>query len=61
MRRKGVALLVIAAAAFVVAGVVAILGDMAPEEAARGVENTRSPEDISSYWTRERMDEATGG
>ncbi|MEO3891519.1 hypothetical protein [Nonomuraea sp. B5E05] len=60
MRRKGVALLVIAAA-FVVAGVVAILGDMAPEEASRGVENIRSPEDISSYWTRERMDEATGG
>jgi ABC-type transport system involved in cytochrome c biogenesis ATPase subunit len=60
MSRKGVALLVIAAA-FVVAGAVVILGNTAPEETSRGVENTRSPEEVSSYWTRERMDEATGG
>ncbi|MFG1695551.1 hypothetical protein [Nonomuraea sp. NPDC049309] len=60
MSRKGVVLLVIAAA-FVVPGAAVILGKTAPAETSRGVENTRSPEDVSSYWTRERMDEATGG
>lgn len=61
MSLKAVTLLVIAAALAVAAAVIVITRGLAPDEAATGVRNTRAPQDIASYWTDERMGEASPG
>lgn len=63
MRRRTVPVLAAVGAAAAVAaavGVAASTLDRKPE-AATSVENTRPPGEVSSYWTEERMEEATGG
>ncbi|WP_113699080.1 hypothetical protein [Nonomuraea lactucae] len=62
MSRRAVTIGLLAAAALVLAGAaVALARGVPPDGAATGVENTRSPEEISNYWTKERMDAATPG
>ena len=61
MRRKAVAILAVAAALVLAATVAVIFRGRTPDEAATGVRNTRAPQDIASYWTRERMNEASPG
>lgn len=59
-RKARVALAV--AVTFALAGAVAVFAlSRDPDSAATGVQNTRSPEEVSSYWTEERMREASPG
>ncbi|MEU0570369.1 hypothetical protein ABZ297_33965 [Nonomuraea sp. NPDC005983] len=61
MSRRAVTALVIAAALVLAGAAVAVARSAAPDEVATGVRNSRSPQEISSYWTPQRMNEATPG
>ncbi|MFD1543733.1 hypothetical protein [Nonomuraea guangzhouensis] len=61
MSRKAVAILAVAATLMLAATVVVIFRGHTPDEAATGIRNTRAPQDIASYWTKERMNEASPG
>ncbi|MEV0381259.1 hypothetical protein [Nonomuraea sp. NPDC050643] len=61
MSRQAVALLATAAALVLAAAVIVVIRAGDPERAGRGSWNDRSPEDVASYWTPERMREASPG
>ncbi|KAB2345573.1 hypothetical protein [Actinomadura rudentiformis] len=62
MRRKRIAALAVGTALTVGVGVVVALNQASDNDGVGGgVENTRSPEEISSYWTDERKRQATPG
>ncbi|HUR08113.1 MAG TPA: hypothetical protein VM347_36610 [Nonomuraea sp.] len=61
MSRQAVASLAVAAALVVAAAAIVIVRAGDPSRAAPGVWNDRSTEDVASYWTTERMREASPG
>ncbi|SEH02074.1 hypothetical protein SAMN05444920_1248 [Nonomuraea solani] len=61
MSRRAVALLAVAAALVLAAATIVIIRASDPGDAARGSWNDQSPEDVASYWTTERMREASPG
>ncbi|MFC4011367.1 hypothetical protein ACFOY2_29350 [Nonomuraea purpurea] len=61
MSRRAVAMATAATVLVVVAAVIVIIRVSGPDEAAQGISNDRSPEDVASYWTTERMRRASPG
>ncbi|MFC5824127.1 hypothetical protein [Nonomuraea insulae] len=61
MSRQVVAALAVAGALVLAAAVIVIIRVGDPERAAPGSWNERPPEDVASYWTTERMREASPG